>query len=59
MQDLIVVLPHQGELEPIFSRIDRNRSRFGVAIEAVDDFAFDASQVDWLLECFDDSIITI
>lgn len=58
MEDLVVVLAHQSELESVLGGVDRYRARLGVAIQTVHDLAFDASEVDGLLERLDDSVIT-
>lgn len=57
MEDLVVVLPHQRQFETILRWIDWDRSRFRVTIEYMDNLSFDASQVDGLIECLDDSVV--
>lgn len=59
MQDFVIIFAHQSELESVFCRIDRNGARFGIAIEAVHNFALDASEVYGLLKSFDDTIVTL
>lgn len=57
MQDLVVVLPHKCELEPVFRGIDRDRTWLGVAVEAVNHLALNPSEVNGLLEGLDDTVI--
>lgn len=59
LQDLVVVLPDQSELESVLGRIDGDGTRLGGAVETVDDLALDASEVDRLVEGFNDAIVTI
>ena len=57
VKDFVVVLAHEGELEAVFGRVDRDGARLGVAVEAVDDLALDAGKVDGLLERLDDAVV--
>jgi acylphosphatase len=59
VEDLIVVLAHKGELEAVFGRVDGNGPRLGVAVEAVDHLALDASEVDGLLQSLDDAVVAV
>lgn len=59
VEDLIVILAHESELESVLCRVNRDGSRFGVAIEAVHHFALDASEVHGLLQSLDDAVVAV
>ena len=59
MQYFVVVLSHQRQLESVLGRIDRDRSRLGISVEAMNDLSFDSCEVDWLIEGLDDSVVTV
>jgi hypothetical protein len=59
LEDFIVILPDEGQLESVLGRIDRDGSRFGTSVKAVDDITLDSSQVDGLLKGLDNTVITI
>lgn len=59
VQYLVIILAHEREFESVLCRVNRDRTRFGIAVEAVHDLALDASQVHWLLERFDDAVVTL
>lgn len=59
MQYLIIVVADEGQLETIFSRIDRNCSRACTPVQTVDGFTLHPREVDWLVECPNDAIISI
>jgi hypothetical protein len=58
LKDFIVILPDEGQLESILGRIDRDGSRFGTSVKAVNDITLDSGQVDGLLEGLDNTVIT-
>jgi hypothetical protein len=58
LQHLIVVLAHERELKSVFSWVDSDGAGCASTVEAVHDLTFDAGQVDRLLQCLDDTVIT-
>ena len=58
LQDLVVVLSHEGQLEAVLGRVDGDCSWLGSAVETMDHLALDASEVYRLIEGFDDAVIT-
>lgn len=59
VQDFFVVLTDESELEAVFSRVDRDRLRSCVAVEAVNGLAFDAGEVNRLFERLDDAVVAV
>jgi hypothetical protein len=59
LEHLVIVLPNQRELEPVLCRVYRDRPRLGGAVEAVDDLALDAGEIDGLLERLDDPVVAL
>lgn len=59
MQYFIIVVADESELEPILGWVNRNCPRAGAAIQTVDGFSLHSSEIDWLVECSNDAVISI
>jgi hypothetical protein len=59
VQHLIVVVPHESELEAIFGRVESDRLRPCGTVEAVNYLALDSSQIDRVIERAYDTVIPV
>lgn len=59
LQDFIVVFLDQRELESVLCRVDGDGSRLCLSIQTVDGGALYSSQIDWLLQSLDDTVVTV
>ena len=59
LQDLVVILAHEGELESVLGRVNRDRPGLGGTVEAVDNLSLDSGEVDGLLERLDDTVVAL
>lgn len=57
VEDLVVIPADEGELEAVLGRVNRDRLRACVAVQAVNDLALDAGEVDGLVESLDDPVV--
>jgi hypothetical protein len=47
----------ESKLESVFGRVDLDGLWLCRTVKAVDGLAFDAGQVDWLIESLDDTVV--
>lgn len=59
VKHLIVVLPDQGELEPVLGRIDGNRLGLCRSVETMDNLALDSCKIDRLVQGLDNSVVAV
>ena len=59
VQDLVVVVPDERVLEAVFGRVDGDGAGAGGAVEAVHGFAFDAGEVDGVVEGADYAVVAV
>lgn len=50
MEDFFEVVPKESELEPVFSRIERDRARTCRAIQTMNCLALDSREIDGVVE---------
>lgn len=59
MQNLLVVVADKSKFEPILGRVDVQSARACASVEVVNLLALDAGEIDGLVQCLDDTIVTI
>jgi hypothetical protein len=57
VQHLLVVITQERKFETIFCWIERDSPRSSRAIKAVHSFPFNASQINWIVECADNTVV--
>lgn len=59
VQHLLMIVAQKCKLETIFGRVNGNRTWSCGTVEAMYGLAFDASQVNWVVERTNDTVIAV